>query len=143
MSINRVTLFGRLTRDPEIKYTATSVAVCNFSVACSENWMDKQGVKQERTEFINIEAWGKLGEICNQYLAKGRQAIVEGKIKTDMTEKDGQKRYFTKVNATNVQFVGDSKQQQAQEPAPVRAPVSSNMPSSETAQVFTDEDIPF
>lgn len=104
--LNKVMVMGRLGKDPELKYTSGGSAVCSFSIACSENWKDKQGQKQERTEWINIEAWGKLAEISSQYLKKGSQALIEGKIKTDVSEYDGVKKYYTKVSATNVIFIG-------------------------------------
>lgn len=91
MSVNKVILLGRLGQDPELKYTPGGAAVCNFSMATTEAWTDKQGAKQEKTEWHRIVVWGKLAELCNQYLAKGRQAFVEvvfklvlGTIKTEL-----------------------------------------------------------
>ena len=107
MSVNKVMILGRLGQEPELKYTPSGAAVCNFSLATSENWVDKSGQKQERTEWHRVVVWGKLGELCNQYLAKGRQAFVEGRLQTRQWEdKNGQKRYTTEINATNVQFLG-------------------------------------
>jgi single-strand DNA-binding protein len=107
MSINKVILIGRLGQDPELKYTPSGSAVCNFSLATSESWADKSGQKQEKTEWHRIVVWGKLAELCNQYLAKGRQAFVEGSLQTRSWEgKDGQKRYTTEINARNIQFLG-------------------------------------
>lgn len=107
MSINKVMLFGRLGQDPELKYTPAGAPVCNFSVATSESWTDKNGQKQEKTEWHRIVVWGKLAELCNQYLAKGRQAIIEGKLQTrSWDDKDGNKRYVTEILANSVQFVG-------------------------------------
>jgi single-strand DNA-binding protein len=107
MSINKVILIGRLGQDPELKYTPSGSAVCNFSMATSESWADKSGQKQEKTEWHRIVVWGKLAELCNQYLAKGRQAFVEGSLQTRSWEgKDGQKRYTTEINARNIQFLG-------------------------------------
>ena len=105
--VNKVIILGRLGQDPELKYTPSGAAVCNFSVATSESWADKSGQKQEKTEWHRIIVWGKLGELCNQYLAKGRQAYVEGSLQTRSWEgKDGSKRYTTEVVARNVQFGG-------------------------------------
>ena len=110
MSINKVIILGRLGKDPELKYTPSGAAVCNFTVATSEVWTDKSGQKQEKTEWHRIVVWGKLGELCNQYLAKGRQVFVEGKIQTrSWDDQSGQKKYVTEVSATNVQFLGDAK----------------------------------
>jgi single-strand DNA-binding protein len=106
MSINKVMLIGRLGQDPELKYTPSGAAVCNFSMATSDSWTDKAGQKQERTEWHRIVVWGKLAELCNQYLAKGRQAFVEGSLQTRSWEKDGVKRYTTEINGRNVQFLG-------------------------------------
>ncbi|MBD66452.1 MAG: single-stranded DNA-binding protein [Halobacteriovoraceae bacterium] len=108
MSVNKVILLGRLGQDPELKYTPSGAAVCNFSLATSESWNDKNsGQKQERTEWHRVVVWGKLAELCNQYLSKGRQAFVEGRLQTRSWEdKSGQKRYTTEINATTVQFIG-------------------------------------
>ena len=107
MSVNKVILLGRLGQDPELKYTPSGTAVCNFSIATSESWSDKSGQKQERTEWHRIVVWGKLAELCNQYLSKGRQAFIEGGLQTRSWEdKQGQKRYTTEINAKSVQFIG-------------------------------------
>ena len=107
MSVNKVILLGRLGQDPELKYTPGGAAVCNFSMATTEAWTDKQGQKQEKTEWHRIVVWGKLAELCNQYLAKGRQAFVEGRLQTrSWDDKDGTKRYTTETMATTVQFIG-------------------------------------
>lgn len=108
MSVNKVILLGRLGQDPELKYTPSGSSVCNFSMATTESWSDKQtGQKQEKTEWHRIVVWGKLAELCNQYLSKGRQAFVEGRIQTrSWDDKDGQKRYSTEILANTVQFIG-------------------------------------
>ncbi len=107
MSVNKVILLGRLGQDPELKYTPGGAAVCNFSMATTEAWTDKQGQKQEKTEWHRIVVWGKLAELCNQYLAKGRQAFVEGRLQTrSWDDKEGQKRYTTEIMANTVQFIG-------------------------------------
>ena len=109
--VNKVIILGRLGQDPELKYTPSGAAVCNFSVATSESWADKSGQKQEKTEWHRVVVWGKLGELCNQYLAKGRQAFVEGSLQTRSWEgKDGSKRYTTEIVARNVQFIGGQAQ---------------------------------
>ncbi|MCB9060028.1 MAG: single-stranded DNA-binding protein [Halobacteriovoraceae bacterium] len=107
MSVNKVILLGRLGQDPEIKYTPSGAAVCNFSLATSESWVDKSGQKQERTEWHRVVVWNKLAELCNQYLSKGRQAYIEGRLQTrSWDDQNGQKRYTTEVNASTVQFIG-------------------------------------
>jgi single-strand DNA-binding protein len=111
MSVNKVILLGRLGQDPELKYAAAGSPVCNFSMATSESWTDKQGQKQEKTEWHRIVVWGKLAELCNQYLSKGRQAFVEGRLQTRSWEdKDGTKRYTTEILANSVQFIGGAAQ---------------------------------
>jgi single-strand DNA-binding protein len=105
-SVNKVILIGNLGRDPEVKFLDGGRAVCNFSVACNETWKDKEGQKQERVEWVNIVAWGKLAELCGQYLKKGRQCFIEGKLQTDKYDKDGSTRYSTKVVASEVTFLG-------------------------------------
>lgn len=107
MSLNKVMLLGRLGQEPELRYTPSGQAVCNFSMATSEAWTDKSGQKQERTEWHRVVVWGKMGELCNQYLSKGRQALIEGSLQTRSWEaKDGSKRYTTEIVAKNVQFIG-------------------------------------
>lgn len=108
MSVNKVILVGRLGQDPELKYTPSGMAVCNFTLATSESWTDKQGQKQEKTEWHRIVVWGKLGELCGQYLAKGRQAYLEGALQTRSWDdkNTGQKRYTTEIVAKTVQFLG-------------------------------------
>ena len=105
--VNKVILVGRLGQDPEIKYTTGGQAVAKFSIATSETWNDKSGQKQERTEWHRITVWGKLGELCGKYLAKGRQVYLEGRLQTRSYEdQQGQKKYSTEIVATTVQFLG-------------------------------------
>jgi len=105
--INKVILIGNLGRDPEIRYTQDGSAVATFTIATSEAWKDKEsGEKKERTEWHRIVAWRKLGEICGEYLSKGRQVYVEGKLQTRSWEKDGVTRYTTEIVASDVQFLG-------------------------------------
>ena len=105
--LNKVFLLGRLGNDPEVRYTTNGGAVANFNLATNESWVDKAGQKQERTEWHRVVVWGKLGELCGQYLSKGRQAFLEGKLQTrEWTDKEGGKRYTTEIVAANVQFLG-------------------------------------
>lgn len=107
MSVNKVILLGRLGQDPEVKYTPSGQTVCNFSLATSESWTDKNGQKQEKTEWHRVVVWGKLADLCNQYLNKGRQVFVEGKLQTrSWDDKSGNKRYTTEITANTVQFLG-------------------------------------
>lgn len=106
--VNKVIIVGRLGGDPELRYTPGGQAVARLSVATSENWTDKQGQKQERTEWHRVVVWGKLAEICGQHLAKGRQVYVEGRLQTRSWDDKatGQKKYSTEINAQTVQFLG-------------------------------------
>jgi len=148
MSLNKVMVIGRLGQDPELKYTPGGAAVCNFSVATSENWTDKSGQKQERTEWHRIVVWGKLAELCNQYLAKGRQAFIEGRLQTRSWEdKEGQKRYTTEIMANTVQFL-DSKQTagaNATQTNSEKPAAETNAPvyNIESQESFASDDIPF
>lgn len=106
-SVNKVMLIGRLGTDPEVRYTSGGGAVANFSMATNDTWTDKSGQRQERTEWHRIVVWGKTAELCGQYLSKGRQAYIEGRLQTrEWTDKEGQKRYTTEVVAQTVQFLG-------------------------------------
>jgi single-strand DNA-binding protein len=104
-TLNRVQLIGRLGKDPESKFTPTGKKVCHFSLAVSNRWKDKNGETREATEWVNIEAWGRLGEICQEYLKKGSLIYVEGRLKTDKYEDKGETKYFTKVVAQTLQFL--------------------------------------
>jgi single-strand DNA-binding protein len=107
MSVNKVILVGNLGKDPEVRYTQTGSAVANFSIATSEQWNDRDGKKQERTEWHNIVVWGKQAEHCGQYLSKGRQVFIEGSIRTrSYDDKSGNKRYITEIVAQRIQFLG-------------------------------------
>ena len=139
MSLNSVTILGRLTRDPENKALPSGVAVSNFSVATSESWKDKTtGVKQEKSEFHNIVAFSKLAELCNQYLLKSRQVLVQGKLSTRSWEdKDtGKKLYRTEIIANSVQFLGGKDVNDS-------APVTKDAAVQSIKNVFDADSIPF
>ena len=104
MSVNKVIILGRLGQDPELKQAGSS-HLCKLNVATSESWTDKQGQRQEKTEWHSVQVWGKVAELCSKYLAKGHQVYVEGKLETRSFEKDGQKRYVTEIKASSVQFI--------------------------------------
>ncbi len=108
-SLNKAMIIGRLGRDPEVRYTQGGQAVATFSVATDHKWTNKSGEKQEKTEWHRIKAWGKLAELAGEYLSKGRQVYIEGRIETsEYTDKDGVKKYSTEINAQEIQFL-DSK----------------------------------
>lgn len=102
--VNKVIIVGHLGKDPELKTTGSGKSVCSFSVAVGESWGGK-----EHTEWFNITVWEKTGENCAKYLAKGSQVYIEGRMRTESYEKDGQKRYITKIIADTVQFLSSKK----------------------------------
>ena len=108
MSVNKVMLVGRLGRDPEVKSTPSGTTLAKFSIATDEKFTDKEGNRQERTEWHNIIVWGKLGDICGQYLRKGKLVFIEGSLRTDTWEdkESGKKMYRTEIVASNMQMLG-------------------------------------
>ncbi len=108
-ALNRVQLIGRLGRDPESKFTPTGKKVTHFSLAVSQRWKTN-GESKEYTEWVNIEAWGRLGEVCQEYLRKGSLVYLDGRLKTEKYEdKGGETRYFTKVVAQFLQFLSGNR----------------------------------
>jgi single-strand DNA-binding protein len=135
--INKVIAIGNLGGDPETRYLPSGAAVTNFSLAVSESWTDKQtGEKKERTEWIKAETWGKLAEVCAEYLSKGSQCYIEGKLQTDKwQDQSGNDRYTTKVRVDNVQFLGGKGERtQSRPPSP---------PPQTGGNEDFDDDIPF
>jgi single-strand DNA-binding protein len=109
-ALNRVQLIGYLGRDPESKYTPTGKRVTDFPIAVTNRWRNEAGETREYTEWVNIEAWGRLAETCHEYLGKGSLVYVEGRLKTDRYEdQEGGHHYFTKVVARTVQFLSDNR----------------------------------
>jgi single-strand DNA-binding protein len=105
-ALNRVQLIGRLGKDPESRATATGKKVTQFSLAVSNRWKSAEGETKEHTEWVNIEAWGRLGEICQKYLRKGKLVFLEGRLRTDkFDDKSGETKYFTKVVASSLQML--------------------------------------
>ena len=108
--VNKVILVGHLGADPDMRYTPSGQGVCELRLATSESWNDKNGQKQERTEWHRVVVWGKRAEICSKYLSKGRQVYIEGRIQTrNYDDKEGHKRYITEIIANDVQFLGGGK----------------------------------
>ena len=106
MSVNKCIFIGRIGKDPEIKFLNGGNSVCNFSIACTEKWV-KDGEKMEKTEWVNVVAFKKLAEICGEYLKKGKQVYIEGKMQTrTWDDKDGKKCYMTEVVANQMQMLG-------------------------------------
>lgn len=115
MDLNRSTILGRLTQDPELRTTPSGRSVANMTVATSRTWTDDNGQEQERTEFHNCVIWGRLAEIAGQYLSKGRRVYCEGRLQTrDWTGDDGVKRYRTEIIINNLIMLGGGSDQQGQ-----------------------------
>ncbi|HKX23643.1 MAG TPA: single-stranded DNA-binding protein [Candidatus Saccharimonadales bacterium] len=104
-SINQVILMGNLTRDPELRTTPSGQSVCSFSLAVNRSWQGQDGSQQDAVDYFDITAWGKLGELVNQYLAKGRKCLVQGRLSQRSWEQEGQKRSKVEVVASDVTFL--------------------------------------
>lgn len=154
-SFNKITLVGHLGRDPELRYTPQGTAVCKLSLATTEKRKDAQGESQEHTTWFRITVWGRQAELCEQYLAKGRQAYVEGRLSIqEYTDKDGNARLSPEVNATDVQFLGGKGDGEREQTAQ-QAQSSQQRPSQPAQQGFRtgaggrvqsppeDDEIPF
>ena len=147
--INKVILVGNLGQKPEVKFASNGNAIANLSVATSESWTDKNtGQKQEKTEWHNISMFGRLAEVGNEYLKKGSQVFIEGRIQTNKSEKDGQTRYFTSIIANQMQMLGSKDNSTA---SSTRGSNEKSNPSSEKAAPAPaasnfdefEDDIPF
>ena len=141
--VNKVILVGRLGADPEMRHTASGTAVCNFNLATSEKFKNKNGDMEERTEWHRVVTWARLAEICGQYLRKGKQIYVEGRLQTrQWDDKDGNKRYTTEIVAQNMTMLGSAGD------APMDVP-SQEMPDQMASAPAggdsgsDDDDLPF
>ncbi len=138
--LNKAILIGNLGRDPEVRYTPSGLGIANFNIATSESWTNKEGEKETRTEWHRIVAFGKLGEICGEYLSKGKQVYIEGRIQTrDWEDKDGIKRYTTEIVASQMLMLGS---RDAGEPLRTEGPAFKDSQGS-PIQAPEDDDIPF
>lgn len=134
--VNKVIVVGRLGKDAEVRYTKDGTGVANFDLAVGETWKDRDGTKQEKTEWIRCVAWGKLSEIVKEYTQKGSQIYVEGKLQTRSWEnKQGQKQYTTEVNVQNLQLLGSKTESHGADRGPT--------PEPEGTFQATDDDVPF
>ena len=148
--VNKVILVGNLGRDPEVRYTKSGQAVASFSIATSESWKGKDGNREEKTEWHRIVAWGKLGEICGEYLSKGKQVYIEGRLQTrDWDDKDGNKRSTTEIVAGTMTMLGQAggggNQDYSNGPSGASSSSSGSSTSSDSSSGddFEDDDIPF
>lgn len=140
-SVNKVILIGNLGRDPEVRHTPSGAAVTNFSIATNEAWNNRDGQREERTEWHRVVAFGKLAEICGQYLKRGKQVYVEGRLQTRQWEdRDGNKRSTTEVVATNITMLGRPGEGPADSYAP---PLDQGRFEDAPAAGSEDDDIPF
>jgi single-strand DNA-binding protein len=145
-SVNKVILIGRLGKDPEIRSTPQGTTVAKFTMATDERFTDRNGEKQERTEWHNIVAWAKLAEICGQYLKKGKLVYIEGQLRTDSWEdkESGQKRYRTEIVAQNMQMLDRRGDEGGSGGGGAYAGGARKEPSaSQEAAPEDDEEVPF
>lgn len=133
--VNKVILIGNVGRDPEVRYTQSGTAVANFSIATNERWTDRNGERQEHTEWHRLVAWGKLADIVHQYVKKGELLYVEGNIRTRQWEdRDGNTRYTTEIRIQEMQMLGGRRDAAGTEPAMDEEPAGTPV---------SDDDIPF
>jgi len=138
-SFNKIIIVGHLGKDPEIRYMTDGTAVCNFSVATTEKRKDRSGEMQENTLWFRVNVWGKQADAVNQYLSKGRQVYVEGRLsQQEYTDKDGNRRTSLEVRATDVQFLGARGDEGGAGSAPSSRPATTQSSGGEDS-----EDIPF
>ena len=153
MSVNKVILVGHLGQNPELKYTPSGQAVTNLSIATNESWTGKDGQKQEKTEWHRLVLFGKLAELAGQYLQKGRQVYIEGKLQTrSWQDKDGQTRYTTEIVGQTMQFLGgnagagagrSSNTNNSYQEGGYNKSNNYQATSFQTEPTFTEEDVPF
>lgn len=153
MSLNQAQIIGNLTREPEVRQTPNGSTVATFTVATNYTWKDSNGQKQEKAEFHNVVAWGKLAEICQSYLNKGQKVYIQGRLQTrDWEAEDGSRRYKTEIIADNMIMLSGRGQSdggynsEASQPTPQPAKVSSNNAEADFSNSDDDisiDDLPF
>ncbi len=150
MYLNKVFIAGNLTRDPELKALPSGASVSSFGVATNRTWKDQNGEKKEATEFHNVVVFGRQAETCAQYLKKGQQVLVEGRLQTRSWEKDGAKQYRTEIVAERVQFGSKTGGGGSDEVRGDGAPMKSSKAGSDKgadieypAEEISPDDIPF
>lgn len=142
-SVNKVILIGHLGRDPEMRFTKSGDGVCNFSIATSEKWKDKSGEKKEQTTWHRIVIWGKLAEIASEYLSKGKQVYIEGRLQTrEWEDKEGVKHHTTEIVASNMTMLGQAGSGSQSSSGGSQSSAGSQS-SSGGQDDFEDDDIPF
>lgn len=138
MSVNKAILIGRLGKDPELRYTTSGKPVASFSLATTNRWSGQDGQRQESTTWHNIVAWGKQAEFCKEYLTKGREIYVEGRIENrSYDDKDGNKKYISEIVVETIQFIGNR-------PAGAGAPGGDGTEAVPApSRSSSDDDLPF
>lgn len=139
---NRVTLIGNLGNDPEVKVFDSGDKVANFTMATSENYKDKNGEKQTKTEWHNIKVWGNIVAVVEKYLKKGSKVFVEGKITTRSYDKDGEKRYVTEINLQNLKMLDTPRSHDSDDQQQHSSP-SEQEPQSNSHTFDDSDDLPF
>lgn len=138
--VNKAILIGRLGKDPEVRYTPDGAMITSFSLATDEQWKDKNGEKVQKTEWHNIITFGKLAEICGNYLAKGLLVYIEGRIRTRSWEgKDGVKRYTTEIAASDMKMLTPKGADRSEN----RSPAEGHYAPFNDSQAFPEDDVPF
>ena len=140
-SFNKIIVVGYLGRDPELRYTPDGTPVCNFSLATTERKKDKSGEMQEHTTWFRVNLWRRQAEVANQYLSKGKQVYVEGRLSTnEYQDREGNTRTSLEINGTDIQFLGSRGEETnvtRAESSPTRSTQAESLPP------ITDDDIPF
>jgi single-strand DNA-binding protein len=141
MSFNKIIIVGNLGRDPELRYTAQGTPVCSFSVATNERRKDRNGEMQDHTTWFRVTLWNRLAETASQYLQKGKQVYIEGRLRVDeYVDRDGKPRHSLEVFATDMQFIGSRGDDAPYERA---ATASASASPAESQSDLSDDDIPF
>jgi len=145
MSFNKIIIVGHLGRDPELRYTAQGTPVCSFSMATTERRKDRSGEAQDQTVWFKVTLWNRLAETASQYLQKGKQVYIEGRLRVEeYTDRDGRARTSLEVNATDMQFIGSRQDDYSGDRASSASVPSSNAAAAPAeAPDLSDEDIPF
>lgn len=142
MSFNKITLVGNLGRDPELRYTPQGTPVCSFTLATNEKRKDRAGEMQDVTTWFRVTLWGRQAETASQYLTKGRPIYIEGRLRVEeWTDKDNKQRYTLEVHATDMQFIGGGRGDEAPASSQRGGRPSPEMPQGEGD--MADDDIPF
>lgn len=145
MSFNKIIIVGNLGRDPELRYTPQGTPVCDFSVATSERRKDKTGESQETTTWFRVTFWGRQAEVASQYLTKGKQVYIEGRLsQREWTDKDGNTRTSLEVNGSDLQFIGSrGGDDMDSAPREQRPQPRATAPVEDRSESISDDDIPF